>query len=181
MITYNKYIDTIVHTWYDSSNLLYSKCYDSTLPTVTLNVVFSDGRTYKYLDVAKDDYLQFQMAQSNGKAFGQIIRPKYKGIRMADTSKEQLDQLREQLVNMDNVIAESRNSDLVYNMKFDDQTGQFALYLGNRRVFRGVEGQVSIINLLKSLNINYTMSEATPEDFVTDEKDNSIVVENMNT
>lgn len=179
MITYNKYIDTIIHTWYDSSNLLYSKCYDNASATVTLNIVFGDGRTYKYLDVDKNDFLQFQMAQSNGKAFAQFIRPKYKGIRMADTSKEELEQLREQLVNMDNTVSETKNSDLVYSMKYDDKTGQFALYLGNRRIFRGVEGQVSIINLFKSLNINYMMSEATAEDFVTDEKADSIIVENV--
>lgn len=178
MITYSKYIDAQLHDWYDSSNLLYSKCYDNEGETVTLKVVFSDGRTYVYRDVAKSDYLALKTAESNGKAFGQYIRPKYKGVRISDTSKEQLEQLRQSFIEMEQNLTESRNSDLIYQMRYDDKTGRFALYLGNKRIFRGIEGQVSIINLFKSLNINYGMAEADDQDFVTDENEEAIIINN---
>ena len=179
MIIYQKYIDMIMHTWYDSSNLLYSKCYDSNGPTATLNVVFADGRTYKYKDVYKEDFMQLQSAPSNGKAFGQYIRSKYQGIRMADTSREDLENLKQELINMDTAIQETRHSDLVYNVKYDNATGNVALYRGTQRIFRGVEGQISLLNLLRCMNIQFGMSEATEEDFTTDEASDSIIVESF--
>lgn len=174
MVTYSKYIDSQVHDWYDSSNLLYSRCYDSNKPTVTLKVVFSDGRTYVYRDVDKNDYIALKNAASNGKAFSQFIRMKYQGKRIADTSREELDQLKQTLQEMEQGISETRNSELIYEIRFNDETGDFALYIGGKRIFRGKEGEVSIINLFKSMNVNYMMSECDDQDFVTDEDEELI-------
>lgn len=41
MIVYNKYLDNQDYTWYDSSNVLFSKCYDDpNSNTKTLKIVF---------------------------------------------------------------------------------------------------------------------------------------------
>ena len=52
MIVYNKYLDNQDYTWYNSSNVLFSKCYDDpNSNTKTLKIVFKNGRTYIYKDV----------------------------------------------------------------------------------------------------------------------------------
>ena len=69
MITFNRYVNQEDHTWYDSSNVVYSKCYDTKSSKFkTLKIVFKGGRTYLYKDVDADDYLRFKTAQSNGDA-----------------------------------------------------------------------------------------------------------------
>lgn len=176
MVIYSKYIDSKLHDWYDSSNLLYSKCYDTNGPTVNLIIVFSDGRTYRYKDVDKHDFYSFKTAQSNGKAFSQFIRPKYKGERIMDTPKEKLDELRESYINMERNIEETRNSDLVYEMRYDNETGDVALYLGGRRIFRGKENEISIINLFQCMNIRYGMKEGTEEDFKLIEDEEKLTI-----
>ena len=45
MIVYNKYINNEDYTWYDSSNVIFSKCYDNNSDSKTLKIVFKDGRT----------------------------------------------------------------------------------------------------------------------------------------
>ena len=175
MLTYTKYIDNQSHDWYDSSNLLYSLAYDNNGPTVTLKVVFHDGRTYRYRDVDKQDFISFRMAQSNGKAFGQYIRNKYKGERLSDTSKEKLEELRQEHIHDEQEIDDSRNSDLVYEMRYIEKTRDLALYLGGKRKFRGKEGEISAINLLKCMNIHFNMKESVDEtDFITDENEDRI-------
>lgn len=176
MITFSKYIDSKEHNWYDSSNLLYSRCYDRPGDVVTLKIVFSDGRSYVYYDVTKNDYLSFKTADSNGKAFAKFIRPKYKYARLSDTSKEDLEKLRQSFIEEEHDLTEAKTSDIIYHIKFDDETGRFALYLGNRRIHRGIEGEESIINLFKSMNINYSMSEANDSDFESDENEESIII-----
>ena len=67
MIVFNRYVNQEDHTWYDSSNVVYSKCYDTqSTKFKTLKIVFKGGRTYLYKDVDADLYLQFKNAQSNG-------------------------------------------------------------------------------------------------------------------
>ena len=60
MIVYNKYINNEDYTWYDSSNVIFSKCYDNNSDSKTLKIVFKDGRTYLYKDVATMDYISFK-------------------------------------------------------------------------------------------------------------------------
>mgnify|MGYP003303045627 CR=1 FL=1 len=55
MIVYENYNNNIIESWYDSSNTVFSKCYDSDSETVTVNIVFKGGRTYKYRNVLKTD------------------------------------------------------------------------------------------------------------------------------
>ena len=94
-IVYNKYINNRDHTWYDSSNVLYSVCYDTNAEKKTLKVVFKQGRTYLYKDVDVNDYLMFRNSESHGKSVNEFIVKKYKGVRLSDTTQETLDNLND--------------------------------------------------------------------------------------
>ena len=52
MIVYNRYVNQEDHVWYESSNIIYSKCYDTQNSKFkSLKIVFKGGRTYLYRDV----------------------------------------------------------------------------------------------------------------------------------
>ena len=177
MIVYNRYINQEDHVWYDSSNIVYSKCYDTqTSKFKTLKIVFKGGRTYLYRDVDADDYLNFKTAKSNGEEFNKRIK-KYNAVRIEDTDLEKLNELQESLKNETKENEEQKLGDLVYNIKVDENTGEFTIVLGNRILFRGIEGQFSILNLFTSLNIKHTIQrvEELPND--SDENQNKIVVD----
>ena len=63
--------DNNIRCVYESSNILASN-YD--LGTKKLSVVFKNGGKYTYLDVAKSDYLIFEMADSQGKILNSNIK-----------------------------------------------------------------------------------------------------------
>lgn len=67
--------------WYNSSNIVYSKCHDKPNDYKDLEVVFSDGRRYKYLEMNIQDVLLFKVAESQGKALSKFIK-KYQFERM---------------------------------------------------------------------------------------------------
>lgn len=157
MITYSKYTNLRDHVWYDSSNVVYSECIDTDNEFKTLKIVFKQGRTYLYKKVDVEDYIRFKNAESNGKAFNQFIK-KYECVRMPDTDKKSLDILMETFINEDSVTTEAF-SNLHYSLAVDDVTGEFVLSLNGKDIFSGIEGQVSIMRLLKSLNIAYSMTE----------------------
>ena len=159
MIVYNRYINQEDHVWYDSSNIVYSKCYDTQGSKLkTLKIVFKGGRTYVYRNVDADDYLMFKTAESNGQEFNKRIK-KYDAVRIEDTDMEKLQQLQESFENEINENDEQKLGDLVYNLKVNEKTGEFVIILGNRILFRGIEGQFSILNLLTSLNIKHTIEQ----------------------
>ena len=157
-IVFNKYIDSKDHTWYDSSNVLYSLCYDNASVEKTLKVVFNQGRTYLYKDVDAGDYLSFKTSQSSGKGLNQYIVKKYAGVRIQDTDLEELEKLKNEFIEDNNQI-EQAMTNLAYHLSVNDNTGEFALSLNGKVLYRGIEGQVSILNLLRSMNINYTFDD----------------------
>lgn len=67
----------IDHCWYESSTILYSKCYDKKNDYKDLDVTFKDGRTYRYFKVSVQDYLLFKngglSGDSQGKALNRYI------------------------------------------------------------------------------------------------------------
>lgn len=170
MVIYNKYINKVDHTWYDSSNLIYSACYDNEGENKMLKVVFKDGRTYIYKDVSVNDYTIFsKTAQSNGQEFNKRIVKNYKGVRITDTDLTKLEKLKEEFIN-DNKQIEEALTNLSYHMEINEKTGEFRLKLNDKTIYEGVEGQVSIVNLLNSMHILYSFSElseplSTSEDF----------------
>lgn len=166
MIVYNRYIDQQDHVWYDSSNIVYSKCYDTQASKFkTLKIVFKAGRTYVYRNVDANDYLMFKSAASNGEAFNKYIK-KYDALRIEDTDMEKLSSLRESFESEVKENDEQKLGDLVYNIKVNEDTGEFIVVLGDRILFRGIEGQFSILNLFTSLNIKHTIQrvEELPND-----------------
>lgn len=158
MVVYNRYVNNKDHTWYDSSNVVYSLCYDNNEATKNLKIVFKNGRTYLYKNVDVNDYIGFRSGESTGKTVNQYIVKKYQGVRLPDTDMKKLDELKEEFIN-DNKITEEAFTNLAYHLSVNDITGDFALKLNGKTIYRGVEGQVSILNLLKCMNINFSMSE----------------------
>lgn len=163
MITYQKYENNRDHCWYDSSNVLYSECYDNGGPTKNVKVVFNGGRTYMYRDVANDDYILFRTAESNGKALNQYIK-QYETVRVMDTDLGALEEKKQTFINEYQEVMETPVGNLVYTLKYDDNTGDFMLCINDKPIFNGVEGEVSILNLFKSMGINYGMIPMTDED-----------------
>lgn len=157
MIIYNRYINQEDHVWYDSSNIVYSKCYDThNNKTKTIKIVFKGGRTYVYKEIDANDYINFKSAQSNGIAFNNYIK-KYDAVRIADTNMDDLQSLMEDFKQEIKDNNEQKLGELVYNIKFVEKTNEFVILVGNRTLFRGTEGQISIFNLLSSLNIKYLL------------------------
>ena len=116
MIIYNKYLNNEDFTWYDSSNILFSKCYDNDVSeNKTVKIVFKQGRTYLYKDVSTDDYIAFKTDPSNGSAFNKYIK-KYQGVRIADTDIDKIQQLQEDFKKDENEIYEF----LLINYQFVD-------------------------------------------------------------
>ena len=159
MIVFNRYVNQEDHTWYDSSNVVYSKCYDTqSTKFKTLKIVFKGGRTYLYKNVDADHYLQFKNAQSNGEAFNKYIKP-YKAVRITDTDMEKLNELQESFKEEKKEIDEQKLGDLVYRIQVDEKTGEFIILMGDKILFRGIEGQFSILNLFTSLNFKYILQQ----------------------
>lgn len=177
MITYCRYIDSIDHVWYDSSNIVYSKCYDTKdKPTRTVKIVFKQGRSYVYKDVDVNDYVRFKMSESTGKAFNDFIK-KYSAVRIADTDLEKLNELQESFKNEIKENEEQKLGDLVYNIKVNEETGEFIIIMGERILFRGIEGHFSIVDLLASLNIKHTLEQVDELPNKSDEILDKIIVE----
>lgn len=156
-IIYNKYINNRDHNWYDSSNVLYSVCYDTNADKKTLKIVFKQGRTYLYKDVNVSDYLMFKNSESHGKSVNEYIIKKYKGVRLSDTSEDTLNTLKEEFIN-ENKVTEEAFTNLAYHLEMNDETNEFRLWLNDKVIFEGIENNVSILRLLKCMNIRYSYS-----------------------
>lgn len=175
MIVYNKYLDNQDYTWYDSSNVLFSKCYDDpNSNTKTLKIVFKNGRTYIYKDVDINDYLTFKTAQSNGQAVNTSIIKKYKGVRISDTDVDKLNELREKFINDEKEISETPLKDLIYKVDYNEQNGEFTLAIGDKVIYHGNENKVSLFSLFKSMNIAYSLNVVDKIDYETDENKEKI-------
>ena len=159
MIIYNRYINQEDHVWYDSSNIFYSKCYDTSSSQLkTLKIVFKGGRTYLYKDVDANDYLLFKQSESNGQGFNKWIK-KYQAVRISDTDIEKLNELKDSFNEDVKENEDKKLGDLCYHIKVDEKTGEFIIVLGDKTLFRGIEGNFSILNLFSSLNIKYILQQ----------------------
>lgn len=147
---YSKYIKNEDHNWYDSSNIIYSVCFDGAV-TKSLKIVFKGGRTYLYKDVSPIDYIRFRDAESNGKVFNELIK-QYQCIKLDDTPLEQLESMKNRF------IATDTFNEYKIHIDFNDATGEFKLKVNGNVVYEGVEGNVSVINMLRSMGLEYTMS-----------------------
>lgn len=73
---FNYYKNDVDHTWYDSSNLLYTEMIDRDNALKTLKVTFKNGKEYQYDNVNINDYLLIRESESTGKEFNKIIKEK---------------------------------------------------------------------------------------------------------
>lgn len=162
MITYNRYIDSRDCTWYDSSNIVYSECLDSDSDVKSLRIVFKQGRTYLYKDVAVEDYILFRNAESNGKAFNQYIK-KYECVRLPDTSLDELEKKKKEFQEEVGEI-EQKNIALSYELVMNPETKDVKLLLNSNVIFEGVEDKINIMKLLRSMSINYKYTETQEND-----------------
>jgi hypothetical protein len=86
---YNNKLDK---TWYSSSNIKYSECYDNENSLKTLRVVFNNGTQYLYEKVNVRDYLLFREDESQGKALNKYIKAKdYEYQKIEDVNIEDID------------------------------------------------------------------------------------------
>lgn len=147
---FDKYIRNEDHCWYDSSNILYSVLFDDqTNNPKSLKIVFKGGRTYLYKGVDPIVYTLFKEADSQGKVFNERIK-QYDCTKLEDTNLTKLDEVKTFLMNVNKPL------ELGIHVDINDETGEFIIYRDNMPVFEGIEGQVSIINLFKALNIAYS-------------------------
>ena len=156
-IIYTKYMNSTDHTWYKSSNILYSECKDDNSEYKPLKITFKNGRTYKYNAVTVEDYIYFKMHESQGKAFNERIK-KYEAVRLPDIDPEELNKKMEQMI-ADSKELEEINSNIVYQIQKNEETGEFKLLLNDKVIFEGIENQVSIQKLFASMKIQYTVSD----------------------
>lgn len=176
MKLYSKYEDSCELCWYDSTNTLFSKCYDNPGEYKVVKIIFKNGRTYLYKDVTASDYIAFRDAESNGQSFTKYIK-KYSATRIQDTDLDKLNELREKLVSQDQEIQDTKVSELGYVIEYCDSTGEFALKLGGKVIYRAIEGQVSIINLFKSMGVNCSMKSVDKIENNSDEEEDKINVD----
>ena len=98
MKLYSKYENSQEFCWYDSSNIIFSKCYDNPGDCKVVKIIFKNGRTYLYKDVDVNDYIMFRDAESNGSAFTKYIK-KYAATRIQDTDLSKLEELKDSFIN----------------------------------------------------------------------------------
>lgn len=161
-IIYNKYIDKVDYTWYDSSNILYSECYDNDNDYKSLKIVFKQGRTYLYENVDVNDYLMFRTSLSQGKSFQQYILKKdssgnqaYKCIRLPDTN---IDDLKIKMEEMQGKNKQEEST--AYTLKYDSDNGTTNLYLSGKLILSSKENEISIPIILEALGISYKIENA---------------------
>lgn len=170
MVIQKKYINKVEHVWYESSNVIYTACYDNDTPNKTIKAVFKEGRTYLYRDVDMNDYIMFARGtESTGEAFNKYIVKKYKGARVSDTPLDKLEEFRKECFDIDRKIEESLQP-FSYALQINDSTGDFRLTLNGETVFEGVEGQVSVLRLLNAMHIPYVIQEGIEGEILTEEK-----------
>lgn len=155
----NIYKDNVDYTWYDSSNVLYSECYDKDNDLKDLKIVFKGGRSYLYEKIDVNDYLMFRSDLSQGKALNKYIivkdvngNPKHNVVRLPDTDLNELENSRLMIIEERNKPVEETNN-AIYHVELDESNGNVKLLFEDKVVFEGVENKISIFQLLKALNI----------------------------
>lgn len=155
----NIYKDNVDYTWYDSSNVLYSECYDKDNDLKDLKIVFKGGRSYLYEKIDVNDYLMFRSDLSQGKALNKYIivkdvngNPKHNVVRLPDTDLNELENSRLMIIEERNKPVEETNN-TIYHVELDESNGNVKLLFEDKVVFEGIENKISIFQLLKALNI----------------------------
>lgn len=146
----------IDRTWYDSSNIIYSECYDKVDDFKEVKIVFYNGRCYLYKGVNVNDYILFREAKSQGKAISRYIskkdsnnNPIYECIRLED-------------VDVDKVKSEMNNYNSIPTFNINNESGNFKITINNNVIYENRENILNIDNVreclfevLKMLHVHY--------------------------
>lgn len=152
-LTYRKYIMSVDHCWYDSSNILYSECFDTQDDSPRdVKIVFKGGRAYLYKDVDVATYTLFRDSASQGSVFQTTIK-NYPYERMEDVPTEGLERMKAEFQAME------RQDERRVTMVINNATGEFMIKVNDIPMFEGLEGKVSVVNLFASLGLVYAMEE----------------------
>ena len=168
-----KYENSQEFCWYDSSNIIFSKCYNNPGDYKVVKIIFKNGRTYLYKNVDVKDYIMFRDAESNGTAFTQHIK-KYAATRIQDTDLSKLEELKNSFINESQELQETKMSELGYVIEYCEASGEFVLKLGGKTIYSAVEGNVSIVNLFRSMGIQCALVPVDKIENVTDEEEDKI-------
>ena len=160
MKIFNDYDDKtlIDKTWYDSSNIVYSECFDKPNELKEVKIVFSSGRCYLYKDVDVNDYLLFREAKSQGKAINRFLtkkengKPIYEFIRLEDVD---VNQIKEDMQKYDSVP------------KFlIDKDGNLSIVLNKDTIYENMKGLLKdddvktlLTDIFDKLNLNFRIKE----------------------
>ena len=161
-VVYTKYINSTDHTWYDSSNVLYSEAKSVSQKVVNLKLVFAKGRCYLYKNVDIDDYLLVKNAESTGSVANKNVVKKYECLRLPDIELDKLEEMKTKFIEQEQLVTEA-TSKLMYHMVYNPLTNEFVFSMNDVVIYEGIENQVSISSLLKSMNINYSFETKTEE------------------
>lgn len=161
--TYNNYSNSVDHTWYESSNIVYSECFDTQdNNNRNVKIVFKGGRTYLYKDVNPLDYVMFRDGESQGQIFNATIK-KCPYERLDDTDLTKLELMKQDFIKSDEF------SEYNINIKYNNTTGELKIFINGKPRFEGIEGQISIINLFKAMGLKYTMEETEEHNSTVDD------------
>lgn len=172
----NIYKDNVDYTWYDSSNVLYSECYDKNNDLKDLKIVFKGGRSYLYEKIDVNDYLMFRSDLSQGKALNKYIivkdvngNLKHNVVRLPDTDLNELENNRLMIIEERNKPVEE-TSNTIYHVELDESNDNVKLLFENKVIFEGVENKISIFKLLKALNIRADITKVEIPNLNSDDK-----------
>lgn len=156
------YKDRVDKVWYDSSNVVYSECYDYENALKDLKVVFKEGRTYLYKSVNVNDYVLFKRDLSQGKALHKYIIKNYEGLRLSDIDMNELEQKKqlilkekqeEQSLNKNEEEASLKKNETLYHIIYDKETEEVILQENGKDIFKGINGEIDLFQVIQALGI----------------------------
>lgn len=150
--------ELIDRTWYDSSNIVYSECFDKPDSLKEVKIVFSSGRCYLYKDVNVNDYLLFRESKSQGKALNRLLakkengKPIYDFIRLEDVD---VNKIKESMQEYDSVpkfiIDNDGNLKIIRNKE--------VLYENKQGLLNNEDIKCLITDIFDAINLNYRLKE----------------------
>ena len=169
MKIFNYYDDEtlIDRTWYKSSNVIYSECYDKPNDLKEVKIVFTTGRCYLYKDVDVNDYVVFRESSSQGKALNRLIKKKedgkpfYECVRLED-------------VDVDKIKEEMENYNSIPIFEIDEESGNFQIKINNKisysnelGLFKNTDSnnyRKTLFDVLSTLMVNFKIKEIKIEE-----------------
>lgn len=165
-----KFYDTetrVEKCWYDSTNIIYSECFDYENEYKDLNIVFKEGRTYLYKKINVNDYVAFRNATSQGSALSKYItkkengKPLYECVRLSDKNLAELEEKRKELIKENNESL-PKTKEEVLTFEVDSYNNSLIIYdENNNEVYKTESDSIGrpeakmIFDILDILKVNF--------------------------